>query len=531
MGNAQGLTSGVKVYAAIQDTGARFDYLRENGNLGLWAIKASEFTKMWILLASTVGSKAMERPRITAKDVKCSTRPKQLLETTPFVIGDTGLSVPFTEDDEDFGDQYSFDDKEGLAGVFMGRLFIDSQAAPLDERAQDYFPDMKTGANTVKDVFGDIFKDVPVKWAEFESDDAFSMIAFDGIGMYYLTGLPSVPTNLHPAVEGAVCQIDLSFLAALAVRAPYEKYGCIAYFSITKKPLAVYWCLENRLVTPDDPAWSHVKLVFRSSIAVAVTVKDHLLNVHLQCSNNMVFASRQCCGPYHPLRRITKPHIFRAAKVNWGAKGTLMPVGNLAFRTFAIAEKDFPLAFSVCLRSLKFQTLPDEIKAKNLPEDILKDLPYKHDGEALWGVIRSYVDGYLSAFYADDAAVLADDEAVQYYHHYVHPASWIDYGLPPLSKQTLIDLVTHSIFWVTGGHELLGGLTQYALLPNGLVPRICPNGSVAGDIDGFYISLCLLGLTGTCVSLSTTFGASLCLNVVCLCFCGNCSLEDAHADG
>lgn len=495
MGNAQTFVSGVKVYAAIQETDARFQYLTEKGNLGLYSTKASDFTQMWVLLATAVGSVAMKTPRISAKQVSNKLSPKQLLETTPFIIGDTGLTARFTEDDEDFGDQFGLDDKEGLAGLVLGRLFIDSQQCPLDQR-QDYFPDLRTGTNTVEDVFGDIFIDLPVKWTEFESDLSFSLIAFEGLGMCYLTGMPAENHSLHPVVDGAACQIDLSFLAAFATRPPYEKYGCIAYFSLTKEPLAVYWCLENRLVMPDDSAWDHVKLVFRSSLAAAVTVKDHLLHVHLQCSNTMLFASRQSCGPDHPIRRLTKPHIYRAAKVNWGAKGTLMPAGNLAFRTFAFDEADFPVAFAACLRTLKFRTFPDEIRAKNLPKEIARNLPYKQDGEGLWTVIHSYVYDYLSVFYTDDAAVLADDDAVQYYHHYVHPAAWIDYGVPPLSKDSLVDLLTHSIFWVTGGHELVGGLVQYALCPNGLVSRIGPNNVSEGDIDSFYIALSLLGLTG-----------------------------------
>jgi len=450
---------------------------------------------MWVLLSSTVGGAAMKTPRITASGVSNNLSPKQYLETTPFVIGNTGLSARFTEQDEDFGDQQSLNDSEGIAGLITGRIFIDSQKCTLDQTL-DYFPDLETGAKTVSDVFGDIFTDVPVKWTEFESNRAFSMIAFEGLGMYYLSGMPATASTLHPAVDGAVCQIDLSFLAAFGTRPPYEKYGCIAYFSLAKEPLAIYWCLENRLVLPDDPAWSHVKLVFRSSLAAAVTVKDHLLNVHLQCSNNMLLASRQSCGPNHPLRRLTKPHIFRAAKVNWGAKGTLMSVNNLAFRTFAINEEDFAAVYAASLRTLKFKTFPDEIKAKNLPDDILKDFPLKQDGEALWNVIRTYVSGYLSVFYADDAAVLADEDVLQYYHHYVHPSAWIDYGLPPLGKDSLIDLLTHSIFWVTGGHELLGGLVQYALRPDGFAPRIGPDNTVQADIDSFYSALCLLGLTG-----------------------------------
>ncbi len=181
--------------------------------------------------------------------------------------------------------------------------------------------------------------------------------------------------------------------------------------------------------------------------------------------------------------------------MNWNAKNTLLPVNGLAFRTFALAASDFHATYSACVQTLKFSTFADDIKAKNLPPEIAKDLPYKVDGEQLWAVIRRYISAYIGVFYRSDEEVINDLAIRQFYAHYESPAAWIDYGMPPLSLNSLVDLLTHSVFWITGGHEFLGGLMQYVLHPAGLMGRI-PRDKSEGDTDSFYMIAALFGTTG-----------------------------------
>ena len=238
------------------------------------------------------------------------------LEVSKDVIGSSGLKLSFAKVDEDAGLLFGCKSKSGVEGMITNLVFESSRSLPMFQEDLQYFPNISAGEASGYAVFGKVFPKLPVQWDEFESDTAFTLLAYNGLGMYYLTSVTDAGNALHGAVKGAVCQIDLSFMGDFKVRDSFERYGCIAYFGEDKMPLAVYWCHGNKLVYPGDADWSHVKYVFRSSLGTAVTVKDHLVQCHWQISNQMMLNSRQTLGRNHPLRRLLKPHTFRSTTVS-----------------------------------------------------------------------------------------------------------------------------------------------------------------------------------------------------------------------
>ncbi len=303
------------VIATKYEADVRWEHLRKPDQLDKYSLETDAYTQMWLNLLVNVTAKSGAID-VSAKDVT-NVDEKRLLPLTPAPIGTSGLFLRFTDDDEDLGAMDGYQTQEGFAGMLTAALFVDSQGLPLQKCKQTFFPTVQIALNSVKDVFHDLFDALPVKWEEFESDEVFSLLAFNGIGMHYLCGMPSAPTTFHDAVPNAVCQIDLDFMVNFATRDPYEKYGCICYFSADKTPLAIWWSAQKRLVFPNDRDWSHVKFVFRCTICTAVTAKDHLINLHWQVSNTLVLASRQCFDRFHPLRRLSKPHTYRAVKVRF----------------------------------------------------------------------------------------------------------------------------------------------------------------------------------------------------------------------
>ena len=380
---------------------------------------------MWIKLLLGGVKHVPSSDRKTSLDITNIT-PKTLLNVFPVTLDDSNLIVRFTDDDEDFGDLFGFHDREGFVGKITGELFEDAEKLPFEQENPEYFPSLEVAEESRKDVYGTLFDHLHVKWDEFESDEAFTLLAFNGIGMYYLAGIPN-DSKFKDKLPSAAVQIDMDFMHQFACREPYERYGCIAYFDINKAPVAIYWSAGDKLVYPGDADWEHAKFVFRCTLCVVITCKDHLINLHWQVSNTLMFASRQSLSEHHALRRLIKPHTFRVAKINWVSRATLFPINGLAHRTFALEAGAFHEFMAVGIRCLKFQTFPDEIQSKNLPPEIASDLPYKVDGEALWSVIRSYVAAYMNIFYPSDEDVLKDSSIRQFYAHYQSPAGWIDY--------------------------------------------------------------------------------------------------------
>mmetsp|Transcript_5664 Transcript_5664/g.9318 ORF Transcript_5664/g.9318 Transcript_5664/m.9318 type:complete len:301 (+) Transcript_5664:892-1794(+) len=226
-----------------------------------------------------------------------------------------------------------------------------------------------------------------------------------------------------------------------------------------------------------------------------VTVKDHLVNVHWIISNQLVHATRQCLSPDHPLRRLLRCHTHQSSRVNWASKQTLLPIGALAYRFFAIDEKSWNTVLSDSFKLYQYETFGSFLESKQLPEEVMKALPMYQDGMGLWDVIKQYVTSYLTIFFPDDASVQNDVELKTYWAQFEPRPMWIDCALPPLSRESLIEQVTHSIFWVTGGHELVGQIVEFFKDPSGVVGKIRP-GKEEADVESFFLSLLLIALTG-----------------------------------
>jgi hypothetical protein len=109
--------------------------------------------------------------------------------------------------------------------------------------------------------------------------------------------------KIHPVVE-EICYVnDQSSLSRFKVRAPYERYGAIAFFGKDRRLLCIYWCHGNRLVFDKDvDIWGHVKYVWRSSAISLVTIRDHLLGTHFRQSKFVSQAVQGNLSANHPMR-------------------------------------------------------------------------------------------------------------------------------------------------------------------------------------------------------------------------------------
>jgi hypothetical protein len=245
--------------------------------------------------------------------------------------------------------------------------------------------------------------------------------------------------------------VDLSFMHNYEVRNKFERYGATAYFNADKDPVAIWWDAGKKLVLPGESDWQHAKSVLKSTIITWMTAAAHLGHLHLIISNGFQISCREQLGDKHPLRRLLKPHYAFNAKINHASSIVLFPVNGIAYKTFAFTPSEWPSVLYDAMRAFKYQLFPDFIDSKGFSKEELASFPLAVDGLDYWHTVKRYVSQYVDVFYAEEGDVSSDDELADYWRAVGSNPSGINYELPALTKDSLIDHTTYCIFWVTGG--------------------------------------------------------------------------------
>jgi hypothetical protein len=120
------------------------------------------------------------------------------------------------------------------------------------------------------------------------------------------------------------------------------------------------------------------------------------------------------------------------------------------------------------------------------------DFPWATDALALYRVIEVFVEDYLSTYFAGDTAIR--DPEIQAFWRTVQSAS-ASVGIPALSRQNLVDLLTQFIWCVTGMHEAVGSVVEYVTNPTFMGTKIRP-GTEMSDVQASMQCLLIIGLTG-----------------------------------
>ena len=403
--------------------------------------------------------------------------PKQKLKVE-YEIGNTGLLL--TSHDED-------DEESALVSLLKSIAFYVTKNFSFKDKLV-WFDSKEEGILAMRNDFSHILPHQYNYWDDISSDHAIKVMCFYGVGQMLVK---NYNTSANKGPDGSAYEVDMEYLSKYDTRDKFIRYGNIAYFDNNKDLIGIWSCDKSSLILPNDELWEHVKFAFRCTLVTDMTLKHHLANVHLIISNKLMFAAREACGKDHPLRRLLKAHYYRTAAINWSAKEILLPINQLAHRTWGFTADAWQLLFNDIFNSWEYKPLPQMLNEINL--DCKNDLPLYEDGMNLWNVIKKYVTNYLTSKISSDENVLIQDpDIVDFWNHF---NSSFNYGLPPLSFENLIDHITNSIWWCTAGHEMAGSIVEYLVHPDGLMPKICPNKTIA-DAQTFAQALIIIALTG-----------------------------------
>ena len=321
---------------------------------------------------------------------------------------------------------------------------------------------------------------------DFESDEFISNLFFYGAGQMHLEYISEINND----IPNAKYKVDLLYLSKYNVRPTFSKYGNIAYFDINKKLINIWSGHYDKLFNKNDKEWNNVKLVLKSSFFIDITVKYHLVYIHLIFSNNLMIATKENLSLNHHLRSLFDIFIYNTATVNINAMYNLVSNTSYMSYFFAFDKSSFDQIMTDYLNNwIHFDTNP--FKNNNLS---LNDLPFYTDGKELYDIIKNLFTNYINEYYNDNNKVENDIELINFWNNLKN--NNIKTKLNELNKVSLIDYLTNTIWWITAGHEIYGSIVQYLVHPKGLPNKVVIN-SESVDIQSFIKNLNLISLTST----------------------------------
>lgn len=428
---------------------------------------------------------------VTAADIGLPKPKRDDLNYSP-VPGVQGLMT--TREDEDQGYENEYKEQAEVVNTFTDIAIATFDLLEFNEKPV-YF-ETKNHKEAIDSLLEKHFSEGRLPKAlehfgDFEKDSTISEMAFYGIGQNFL--------KKATGKEGKIAYgVDTTALSGLETRPGYEMYGANAFFGEDRKLIEIYVSSMGKTIKPEDKEWMHAKWVWRVSLATLVTVGSHLVKTHWTVANTAHIATRTKLGDDHPIRKVLKVFLYGTGAINANANIILAQDKGLLHRMTGFTYKGFSSGLSLLFEDFTYETLPDFIESKKLSKEMEKQIPLCTDGLPVWDAFLKFFQSYVDFFYPDEDKVTTDIELRRFWLN-VDLKGEFDarkpYGLPKLSKKSLVDYLTHLAFTVTAGHELNGTIVHYLLSPKAGAFKLRPEKDEA-DIQAYIQDLILIGLTG-----------------------------------
>jgi hypothetical protein len=279
-------------------------------------------------------------------------------------------------------------------------------------------------------------------WKELSSDEAISQFTFAGLAAHRTHKV------VVPGAPDIAFESSWSWVHGLEHRAGYEQYGATAYFDANATLLKIFWDTAGKDIFPVDPDWEHAKWVYKSSVLVGTTVKDHLIGVHFLCSNGMATSAVTNLNPKHPIRRLVKPHTYSAASINRAAVATLATEYSFVHRATSLTWKGMATAFHSSYDELHFEDITKHLKSLQMDDADPEIYPFGHDMSRFVAIVAKHVASYVDVYYVDDDAV-HDDEEVHAFIRGLRTRNDKRLQRHMLTKEMLCTVLTHQISYVS----------------------------------------------------------------------------------
>jgi hypothetical protein len=290
----------------------------------------------------------------------------------------------------------------------------------------------------------------PELWSDWQTDEGWARVFVQG------------PCAGELRREGDVLVVDASPLSHGERKPGVAPLGVKVAIHVDAKGTRPAWIQmeDGTRVTPDQgDAWSYARIVASAAMHNWVANVRHVIFLHYCAGQHVSVLVHNHLPWSHPLHRLLYPHVAGTLAVNWAANASFMGPGRIAEHTYAFTWKGLQQLVPVAFRAFSWEEydIPEVLARRGVMDLVERGLyPYGEDALLLWGTIDAYVRDYLSLYYADDAAVRAD-EALQ------KGLAALDAVMPgkPLRATTLPELarlITRFIHMVSVEHKLVSGI-------------------------------------------------------------------------
>ena len=179
----------------------------------------------------------------------------------------------------------------------------------------------------------------------------------------------------------------------------------------------------------------------------------HLARTHLVLEA-FTIATHRNLAVTHPLNVLLQPNFYGTLFINNAAAKFLISPGSPIDQFFGAPIKRSQHAAGTDRLNFDFYAnmLPADLERRGIADpQHLPDFPWRDDALLLWEAIHTWVGNYVSVYYVDDEAVIADTEL----------AAWTEdlilngkvKGFKPIVLRTqLVDVLTMVIYTATAQH-------------------------------------------------------------------------------
>lgn len=234
---------------------------------------------------------------------------------------------------------------------------------------------------------------------------------------------------------------------------------------------------------PQNPlawwGWQMAKTIVQVAEANYHELFVHLARTHLVLEAFTVATHRQLAD-CHPINILLLPHFEGTLFINNAAANSLIAADGPIDHIFAAPIYDTQQAAGLDRLNFNFtdSMLINDLKRRGVDNsDYLPNYPYRDDALLIWATIEEWVNNYVSIYYPNDEAVVADFELNAWVNAIINDGKIK--GFPNISKvDQLVDVLTMIIFTASAQHAAVNfpqkPLMTYAPAISGALWQVAP---------------------------------------------------------